>query len=410
MMPERSAPRWLVPALTVSVVALLAARVWLAAGYGLTALEGSSVAESVTIMLAFSVYLVVGLLLVARRPENRLGWVLAAIGIMTCAGVLAESYARLALVERPEPLAGAVLAAWIHNWYWFPLLVLIVLFVPMLFPTGRPLTPRWNWLYYGAIALLSAITVISWLKPTLTDGNLRDPVYEVANPIGVAGIGDMEKSALGAALFAAVLVLAVCALVSLVVRFRRSRGVERQQMKLFVFAGFVMVALPVAEELGIERLLPESNVFFAIAVALPPIAIAVSVLRYRLYDIDRIISRTVSYALLSAVLLALYLTAVTVLTAVTAPVTRESPLAVAAATLAAAAAFGPARRRIQSAVDRRFNRARYDAARTVAAYRAALRDEVDIVALRSHLLAAVDTSVQPTGATLWLRDAPVEAS
>jgi hypothetical protein len=389
------------------VVVLVGARIWIALGYGVTSLEESSFAESIVLLLAFAMYLVMGLLIVARRPENRLGWVLTAIGLLTCAGVLSESYALLALADRPEAsLPGAVFAAWIHNWYWFPLLVLMILFVPMLFPDGRPASPRWNWLYRSAAVMLVVITFLGWAKPTLTDGSLDAPRYVVDNPIGISALGDIEESLVGTVAFAVVLGLAVCAIVSLVLRFRRSRGIERQQMKMFVFAGALTVALPVIDAVGLSRFLPESNALFAIAISLPPLAVGVAVLRYRLYEIDRLISRTLTYALLTAVLLALYLAAVTALTAVTAPITKESPVAVAAATLLAAAAFGPARRRIQRIVDRRFNRGSYDAARTLEQFRAHLRDELDLESISTSVQTAMNGTVEPARSLVWLRDAP----
>jgi membrane protease YdiL (CAAX protease family) len=330
--------------------------------------------------------------------------VLTAVGVLTLLGWFAESWATIAFVLRPEAgLPGAVFAAWIHNWYWYPLLGLLLVFVPMLYPTGRPLTPRWNWLYYAAVMCLASVTLLSWLRPTLTDGSLQQPAWVVDNPIGVSAAGDIETSTQGAVLFAAMFFLAAAAIVSLIVRFRRSRGVERQQMKLFVFAGVIVVAVPLSEELVLRGLLPESNLLFAIAIALPPIAIGVAVARYRLYEIDRLISRTVSYAVLTVALVAVYLVAVTLLTTITAPVTGESPIAVAAATLLAAAAFGPARRRIQAAVDRRFNRARFDATRTVDEFRAGLRDEVDLAAVTASIRGAVERTLQPSNSVVWLR-------
>ncbi len=406
-MTQASSPRhrWLGVVLTCVVAAFIGTRVWLALAFDVRGINDNNLADSLALMTAFSMYFVVGVLLVVRRPDNRLGWVLTAIGVLTTTGVLAESYALLALAVRPsDNLPGAVFAAWIHNWYWLPLLVLLILFVPLLFPTGRPLTPRWNWLYRASVLILSMITLLSWVKPTLTDGNARRPRYSVQNPLGVPAVGDLEQSTHGALLFLIVLLLALCAIASLVVRFRRSRGVERQQMKLFVFAAALIPALVIAEQLGLRRFLPESNAVFAVAVALPPIAIGVAVRRYRLYDIDRIISRTVSYALLTALLLGVYLGAVTALTTVTAPIADNSPLAVAAATLAAVAAFGPARRRIQSLVDRRFNRARYDAARTVDSYRNRIRDEVEIDALGVELVATVQAAMQPSRTLIWMRD------
>ena len=400
---SRSAPRLLGPLLGLVVLGLTGARVWIAAVYGLSTVNGSPFAETVLMMMAFSTYLVVGVVLVVRRPEHRLGWVLTAVGLLTLVGVVAESYATAALVIRPG-LPGGTLAAWIQNWYWFPLLALMFIFVPLLFPTGRPLSPRWNWLYWTSIVLLTVITVMSWLKPTLTVGDGVDRAHVVDNPIGLAAAGDLENSTHGDVLFGLLLAASACGLLSLAMRFRRSRGLERQQMKAFLFASVLMIVMPLTATFGLERYLPETNLFFAVAVALPPTAIGVAVLRYKLYEIDKIISRTLTYAFLTALLVALYMGAVTGLTSLTAERAGDSPLAVAAATLLAAAAFGPARRRIQAVVDRRFNRARYDAGRTVEGFRTHLRDELDLASITASMHHAVDNTVQPARAVVWLRE------
>jgi hypothetical protein len=394
--------------LTGVVVLLLGARIWLAVAFGSDTVNGQeeSLLDQLLLIGAFGSYFVVGIVLIMKRPDNRVGWVLAAIGALTTVGAVAEGYGMLVLAPGGRPdLPGGVLAAWIMNWYWFPLLGLIAVFVPMLFPTGRPLTPRWRWLFYAGSALLVLITLAAWVKPVLTDGSLNDPAFAVANPIGVGAVGNIEKSSVGAVLLGGLLALAACSVVSLVVRFRRSRGVERQQMKLFVFACTLMAAQMVLSEPVLAKLLPAGvdGLLFVVAIALPPVSIGVAVLRYRLYDIDRLISRSVSYALLTAVLLTLYLGAVSVMSAVGAGVAGQSSAGVAVATLLAAAAFGPARRRIQSLVDRRFNRARYDAERIVGGYRQRLRDEVELQKVTDELVTAVRSTVQPTAATLWLR-------
>ena len=362
-----------------------------------------SVSELLTIELALFAYLAVGLLLLARTPANPLGWALTGVGVMSALGSFATTYAEYSLGTVGRQLPGATLAAWVNSWWWFPTITLVFLFVPLLFPTGKPLTPRWRWLHRAAVALLVIMVFGSVFNPVL-----EGDTYAIANPIGIAAIGDVENSALGGVIFFSLLGCTLLSLLSLILRFRRSSGVERQQMKWFVFGSSVIILLVVSEEvlaaLGLDHLVHDSNITFGVAVAMLPITLGIAVLKYRLYEIDRIISRTLGYGLLTAVLLALYLSAVTMITAITAPVTDESPIGVAAATLLAAAAFGPARRRIQSIVDRRFNRARYDAARTVDAYRSSLRDEVDVTALQNGLLTAIDRTMQPTAAVLWLRD------
>jgi hypothetical protein len=195
----------------------------------------------------------------------------------------------------------------------------------------------------------------------------------------------------------------VAAVASLVVRFRRSRGVERQQLKWFTYAG----ALTILWLLVTESLIPDVlGEFFWLLVALVPISAGIAIMRYRLYDIDRLITRTLVYGLLTAVLAGVYAGLVLVLGQLTGGIAANPPSwVVAGATLAVAALFQPARRRIQQMVDRRFNRRKYDAARTVEAFSLRLRDEVDLDALSAELLAVADQTMQPTTASLWLRPA-----
>jgi hypothetical protein len=222
----------------------------------------------------------------------------------------------------------------------------------------------------------------------------------IANPIGVASL-DFEAAPLSTILNGLLLFLLAAAVVSLVVRFRRSRGVERQQLKWFTYAGALVLLVPL-----IGSVVPSlGNAAFVLVIVLP-IAVGIAILRYRLYDIDRLINRTLVYGLLTALLAGVYAGAVLVLGQVFGGVRGIPPSwAVAGATLGVAAVFQPARRRIQQAVDRRFNRRKYDAARTVEAFSVRLREEVDLDALSAELLAVVDQTIQPTRASLWLRPA-----
>jgi hypothetical protein len=223
------------------------------------------------------------------------------------------------------------------------------------------------------------------------------------NPIGVGWVQDPEQTTVWAVLFGLLLVCMVAAGLSLVLRFRRSHGVERQQLKWFTYAGALMVLALLAT----DYLLPDSadvEVLAGLILALVPIAAGIAILRYRLYDIDRLINRTLVYGTLTALLGAVYAAVVLVLGQGFGGMGGQPPSwAVAGATLAVAALFQPARRRIQAVVDRRFNRRRYDAARTVEAFSGRLRDEIDLDALSAELLAAVNQTMQPTKASLWLR-------
>jgi N-terminal 7TM region of histidine kinase len=355
-------------------------------------------AMNLALVLAFTAFMVVGAVIVAHRPHNPIGWIFSAIGLLSSAGVLGMEYAEFAYLTRPGSLPGAAMAAW-FQWWWVPVLGLILVFTLLLFPTGRLPSPRWRPVAVLGAAGIAAVAVLNALKPTL---RLQNEDYTIRNPIGIAGVPDPEEGALGAVLLGLLIVCMAAAVVSVVLRFRRSRGVERQQLKWFTFAAAVVV---VTEVLTLFVLSDGelTDLLFGLAVAFVPIAAGIAILRYRLYDIDRLINRTLVYGLLTLLLGAVYALGVFVLGRLLAPGDGQSELAIAVSTLAVAALFQPAKRRVQSAVDRCFNRARYDAARTVAAFSTRLRDEIDLNMLSAELLRVVDQTVQPMQVSLWLR-------
>ena len=347
---------------------------------------------------AFTAFTVVGAVIVAHRPRNAIGWIFSAIGLLAATGMLTMEYAAYAYVTRPGSLPGAILAAW-YQWWWDPMLGLILVFTPLLFPTGRLLSARWRPVAAAAAVAGAAIIMLNVLQPSI---KLQNRNVTVRNPIGVAGVQELEDGAVGAALYTMVVVCCVAAVVSVVLRFRRSQGVERQQLKWFTFA----VALVIPCQLATEYLFPNSHfgaVIFGLAVAFVPIAAGMAILRYRLYDIDRLINRTLVYGLLTALLGVVYAGCVFGLRQLLSPVSGESSLAVAGSTLVVAALFQPARHRIQAVVDRRFNRRRYDAAKSVDGFSGRLRDEIDLDTLTTELLVVVDQTMQPTAVSLWLR-------
>jgi hypothetical protein len=345
----------------------------------------------------FPVFLVVGCLILARRPGNVIGWIFTAVGLLTAAAGLAEPYATYAYAH-PGSLPVPLVAAWVNTWIWSPTILLMVVFPLLLFPTGRSLSPRWRPVTWLAVGLTAAYTGAGALAPALQLPTGRT----VANPIGVAGI-DLDRGLLGAVLSGLLLLVLTAAILALVVRFRRSRGIERQQLKWFTYAGALVLLAPLSNALI-------GNVSYVLVLALP-VAVGVAVLRYRLYDIDRLINRTLVYGLLTALLGGVYAGTVLVLGQVFGGVGRDPPSwAVASATLAVAALFQPARRRIQAVVDRRFNRRKYNAAKTIQAFATRLRDQVDLDTLSSELLAVVDQTMQPTRIVLWLRPSPSGSS
>jgi hypothetical protein len=314
-------------------------------------------------------------------------------GLLAMIAWLAGEYARYAYA-RPGSLPAPLVAFWVSLWIWNPINMLLV-FPLLLFPTGRSLSRRWRPVIWLAVALTVAWTAVGALSPwfELPDGDT------IANPMGVAVVGRIEMGGLDAVLSGLILFLQVAAVVSLVIRFRRSRGVERQQLKWFAYAGALVLLVPLTSFVAPSLL----NVSLVVITALP-ISVGIAVLRYRLYDIDRLINRTLVYGSLTAILGLIYAGPVLVLGQVFGGAASNRPSwAVAGVTLAVAALFQPARRRIQTVVDRRFNRRKYDAAKTIEAYSVRLRDQLDLDTLSTELLAVVDQTMEPTQMSLWLR-------
>jgi hypothetical protein len=355
--------------------------------------------------LAFTAFMVVGAVIVAHRPGNAVGWLFSAVGLLSITGVLAMEYAGYAYITRPGSLPGAVVAAWYQQW-WSWMLIVVFVFTLLLFPTGRLLTARWRSVAVALAAVTAGMVVLNALQPTLT---LPDTGYTVGNPIGLAAARDLQDGAVGAVLVGLLLICTGAAMLSVVLRFRRSQGVERQQLKWFSYAAVLAVLVELAlDNVPAVRFLA---VPFGLVIALIPTAAGIAILRYRLYDIDRLINRTLVYGLLTVLLAGIYVGLVLVLGQLFGGLSAEPPSwAVAGATLAVAALFQPARRRIQAVVDRRFNRRRYNTAKTIEAFAARLREQVDLDALTDELLAVVDQTMEPTQVSFWLRPSPPGSS
>ena len=338
----------------------------------------------------------VGAVLAARRPRHPVGWLLLGVSLSLNASGVAQAYADYGLLARPGSLPAARYAG-----LYLPATVVAALtclgFVLLLTPTGSLPSPRWR-RWARATAAAPAVCL---LAITLAPRPFDRPYQGAENPLDVSGLGGPLLVIYQLA-FAVTNLAVLVGAVSLVVRFRRARGGERQQLRwvalaaaLALLGSVVVLALSV---LGVSPALLGwvAGIYFAIL----PLAIGAAILRYRLYDLDRIVSRTLAYGLLT-VLLGLGYTAVVLGLGRLLP--QGSSLAVAAATLTVAAAFQPARRRIQQAVDRRFNRRRHDAARIIEAFGARLRDQVDLDTLTAEVLAVVDQTMAPTRTSLWLR-------
>ena len=354
-------------------------------------------------------YPTVGAVIVARQPRNRIGWLCCAVGLLVGPAFLAQAYAWYALVYRPGSLPGGLAMAWLGEWPWYPAIGLVLTFLLLLFPNGHLVSRRWQVVAWAAAANLVLGSMWAAFKPTL---NAIEPQI-IPNPLGVQQ-AQATSELLESVVIVGLGLLTSLSAASIVVRFRHARGVERQQLKWFTYATVVSVLLWIATAAtGLQQRLPDAlaNLVGAIFLGTVPVAIGIALLRYRLYDIDRLINRTLVYGLLTVVLGCGYTAVVLVLGQLFGGVSSDPPSwAVAGATLAVAALFQPARRGIQAAVDRRFNRRKYDAAETIDTFGARLRDQVDLDTVSTELLAVVDQTMQPTRVWLWLRPSPPGSS
>ena len=331
----------------------------------------------------------VGALVASERPRNPIGWILLAGGASYTIGGLT--------ITQTESEGGApVLVHWVSTWVWMAGIGPISTFGLLLFPDGHLPSPRWRaFAWYAATTIVLTGAVIAFKPGPLDDDTVVNPLGFDALP----GLMDVLENVSPAALALAIL----GSIASLFVRFRRARNVERQQLKWLSYTGaLVGVALIVAitiETIVGERAVDVTNTIISLALATVPVAMGIAILRHRLFDIDVVINRTLVYGALSATLGGAYLGTVLLVSLAV----GESGFAVAASTLAVAALFRPARRRIQGLVDRRFYRRRYDAALTLEAFGVRLRDELDLEALGADLRGVVSDTVQPTHVSLWLR-------
>jgi len=357
------------------------------------------------LLLAISLvaFPVVGALVASRHPENSIGWLFCAVGVPFGLSGVAHGWGVYALFVEPGALPGADVAAWLANWLFLPPLFAIPPLLFMLFPDGRPLTRRW----WPAVWLVVIGVCVTTLGSALAPGRLDEPPFtRVENPMGVEGAGAAMEAASAVGfivLFFAILFGAA----ALVLRFRRAHGDERQQLKWFASAGSLFALACV---LALTPFMPGDSdalpqLLILLAFAAIPVAAGVAILKYRLYDIDLVVRRTLVYATLTGTLVVAYLAGVLLLQLALGPLTEDNDLAIAGSTLAAAALFRPARARIQEVVDRRFFRRRYDATRTIESFGARLRNEVELDALASDLRRVVSDTMQPAHVSVWLRRA-----
>lgn len=365
---------------------------------------GSWIINSVYFLLGVT-YPLVGALIALRHPRNKIGWLFCLTGLAISIGFFLQLYADYTLFNEPGSLPGGDVALWGGALLQPFGLFISPIFLMLLFPTGETTSRAWNVL----LKVLVAVVVLGMLGTAFEPGPIPPPQMETRNPFGAPGLWGDIASWLSAAFEVAAGPSFLLALWSISRRFRRATGVERIQLKWIVYTAAVMMcAFALAWFASLASLGLASDIFFmtgALALVAIPLASGVAILRHRLYEIDVIVNRTLVYAALTAILGAVYLGSVFLFQQILTPITTESDLAVAASTLAVAALFRPLRARVQAFIDRRFYRSRYDAAETLGAFSARLRDQVDLNSLGHDLVSVVGTTMQPAHASLWLRPA-----
>lgn len=352
------------------------------------------------VLLAFAT---VGALIASRHPQNPIGWIFCICALLSALGNFLLEYTFYTLITVPGSLpAGALLGVfgnWARSLGWFLMLTYLLL----LFPNGHLLSPRWRPLAYLIAGLLVAysIAVLLTAYPYI---NIDTRLAAVRNPLGILVASDLFDQLANFSLLLLYLTIIAC-IIAVVLRFRRARGEERQQLKWFAYGTTLSILM-----LIVIIILIFSNVngapgsFFFLTVVFIPISAGIAMLRYRLYDIDVLINRTLVYGSLSALLALLYFGLIfTLQSLLQGTLIQNNGVAIVVSTLAIYALFQPLRRRIQQFIDHRFYRRKYDAARTLAAFGTTLRNEVELSQLREQLVAIVRETMQPTHVSLWLR-------
>jgi hypothetical protein len=355
-------------------------------------------AENILFAVGFST---VGAVIAPRSsPKNPIGWLFCAIGLSFGVIHFSAEYAIYTLLAQPGSLVGGEAAAWIVSWAWV-LAVGLIVFLALLFPDGRLPSRRWRWFAWLSLLLIfmGAVSGAFAPEPILSLGRIN-------NPLGVEGLPNVGKLTQ-----TLMLTLIFVSAASLFMRLRRARGVERQQIKWFTYTAVVassaaLLTYTVSEAIGALWLRWVGSVVLQISIIGMPISMGIAILRYRLYEIDILINRTLVYGALTAMLALVYFGGVATTQAIFRALTgqeQQPQLAIVISTLVIAALFNPLRRRIQGFIDRRFYRRKYDASKTLEAFSAKLRDETDLDALSEDLVGVVTETMQPAHVSLWLR-------
>ncbi len=411
--PQQLRLRWLAGGLFLLAFAGPLSIGWLAlagcADYfiaiGIT-VSGTIIFTMISSSMAFSI---LGCLIIIYRPSNRIGWLCLWAGIGLSIFPI-EFYVACGVAGHLTA-PGLAYVAWF--WYSFGGFVMAPIFVllPLLYPTGRFLSPRWRWLTIAGLIVFVIASIAMGLLPDFSQGNSIDTSYPVTNPFGLAQLPDWWYPLFRNTSKLLILLFGLAAIAAMIVRLKRSTGNERQQMKWLTYflSTAVLVQLLVFELPG-AFFYPQifETIWYELIIMVVflgfPLTIGLAIFKYRLYAIDLIIRRTLIYSLLSAILAVAYFGSVTLLQSVfTAVSGQQSAVAIVVSTLAIAALFNPLRRRTQDMIDRRFYRRKYDAAQTLAAFSATVRDETDLDKLTDRLVAVVEETMQPAHVSLWLR-------
>jgi len=365
----------------------------------------------VVIAVSLLTYPTVGAFVASRRPENLIGWILCGVGVRFVIEGFALVHAGYALSAQPGVLLGEEIAYWVAGWFDFPLVVLGLVLMLLLFPDGRLPSASWRAVPWAA-AGAGALWILLWVTARDSPMNWFFGLSTSHKPYVAGSALRSFSEGLGTLGALALVGIGVASVISLSLRWENARGDERQQIKWFTYAAAVLVGVPLIGAPLVGMVTESMGGSWEAGLALPvlasllgiPVAVGIAILKYRLYDIDVVINRTLVYATLTALLAATYFGGVTGAQAIFRTLTgQESQLAVVASTLVIAALFSPLRRLVQRFVDRRFYRKKYDARKTLEAFSARLRNETDLKALNAELVGVVRETMQPAHVSMWLR-------
>ena len=370
----------------------------------LTILNGTPANTEISIAISGFVIVVVGVLIVSRQPANTIGWLLVISSGCMYLAEFSYQWARYSLITNPGALPFGLVVGWFSLWLWTPVIFCLFILLPLLFPTGRPLSPGWR-----KVALLGwfefILTIFMFgLRPGPMEG-----LEPIPNPLGL-NLPISFFDTLDLISTVSLLVLVGLAFFSFVIRYRVSLGEARLQMKWFLFAFALLFATAargiLSEYLGLFPALPEAvdNALFSFNIALIVIAIGIAILKYRLYEIDVIIRKTLVYGSLTFSLAMVYFGSIALMQSIIRPFgMRDSPFGVILSTLVIAALFSPLRRRIQIEMDRRFYRSKYNAEKILSNFSAGLRDQVDLEQTTAQLVRTIQETMMPTHMSVWIK-------